>query len=148
MQAGRLHWRDERGMSMIELLIVILIVAVLTALAAGTFVEQRKRAEDRRATEAARTVRLAMEIHFHDHGSYAATRADLEELEPTIRSVAGLQLSATASTYTITVPSASGPDGGGPFTVERRAGGELRRGCGNPGHGSCRAEPDAQGNSW
>ncbi len=148
MRTGRLHWRDERGMSMIELLIVILIVAVLTALAAGIFVAQKRRAEDRRATEAVRTARLAMEVHHHEHDSYAATRADLERVEPAIRSVAGLQLSTAAGAYTITVPSTSGRDGGGPFTVERRADGELRRSCGNPGHGGCRAEPDAHGNSW
>ncbi len=135
-------------MSLVELLVVILIIAALTALAAGTFVEQKRRAEDRRAMEAVRTVRLAMEVHFHDHDSYAATRARLEAVEPTIRSVAGLQLSAAANDYTITVPSTSGRHGGGPFTVERRADGELVRSCGNPGHGGCRAEPDEQGNSW
>ncbi len=133
---------------MLELLVVILIVAVLTALAAGTFVEQRRRAEDRRAKEAVRTVRLAMEVHHHDRDSYAATRADLEALEPTIRSVQGLQLSTGAETYTITVSSTSGPDGGGPFTVERRRDGELRRRCGNPGQGGCLAEADEQGNFW
>ncbi len=148
MHAGRFHWRDERGISMIELLVVILIAAVLTALAAGTFVAQKRRAEDRRAMEAVRTVRLAMEVHHHDHDSYAATRADLEGLEPTIRSIAGLQILATAGAYTITVPSTSGRDGGGPFTVERRMDGALRRSCANPGHGGCRAQPDAQGNSW
>ncbi len=140
--------RDDRGLTMTELLIVILIIAVLATIALAVFLSTRSSAQDREAMAAVRTARVAMDVHQQNTGTYAATVADLVELDPSLSAARDLHVSGTATTFEVRVASAAGSRGGGTFTMERDAQGTITRTCANPGRGGCRPVADAAGNRW
>ena len=59
--------RDERGFTLTELLVVILIVGVLAAIAVPAFLGQRHRSEDSIAKTTARAATRAMIVYSQDH---------------------------------------------------------------------------------
>ena len=65
--------RDESGFTLVELLVVMLILGLLAAIAIPAFFNQRNKAKDASAKEAARTAETAIETFATDNGgSYAA----------------------------------------------------------------------------
>jgi type IV pilus assembly protein PilA len=141
----REHLRRADGFTLVELLVVLLILGVLAAVAMAAFINQRTKAQDAGAKTAATTATTAMLVWNGDHGDFSdATPALLTEIEPALGDARGLFVESTASAFTVRVDSA----GGGWFSVERSASGELQRSCGSPGEGACAADADAQGNRW
>ena len=65
----KLH-RDERGFTLIELMVVVLIIAILIAIAIPTFLGARQRAQDRAAQTDLRNGLLAAEVFYVDNESY------------------------------------------------------------------------------
>jgi prepilin-type N-terminal cleavage/methylation domain-containing protein len=132
----------ERGFTLIETLVVVLIVAILGAIAVATFTHQRSKAQDTEAKTAAVAVATALRIWHQEHGTYAgAGQAELAPIEPAIAGARGLVVDGTVDSYLISVASASAAAGGGPFEIEHRDG-ITRRSCGEPGRGGC---PDTGG---
>ena len=78
--------RDESGFTLVELLVVMLILGLLAAIAIPAFFNQRNKAKDASAKEAARTAETAVETFATDNGgSYAnATPAALQNIESTL----------------------------------------------------------------
>ena len=83
--------RDESGFTLVELLVVMLILGLLAAIAIPAFFNQRNKAKDASAKEAARTAETAIETFATDNGgSYAAAtparsaehRVDAERRQP------------------------------------------------------------------
>jgi type IV pilus assembly protein PilA len=73
---------DERGFTLIELMVVVLIIAILIAIAIPTFLGARKRAQDRAAQSDLRNALTAEKTFYTDFQSYAgATGADLASLQ-------------------------------------------------------------------
>jgi type IV pilus assembly protein PilA len=141
------RWKDQRGFTLIELLVVILIIGVLAAIALPAFLSQRTRAQDTDAKAAVRNARTTLETFHTDRGTYDTTTAELTDLEPTLADARNFSVTGTADSFTISVDSkASG--GGGSFSIELAPNGNVTRACSNPGHGGCRATPDAGGNLW
>jgi type IV pilus assembly protein PilA len=139
----RLALAGDRGFTMIEILCVMLILAILTAIAVPAFINQRQKGED---TEAARTIATAATTLASEHvqsSTYDLTAADLVAMEPSLARARALTVSGTESTYTISERS----DSGTLFTL-RHAGDAVLRTCSSPGHGLCKATPDAAGNRW
>jgi type IV pilus assembly protein PilA len=104
---------DERGFTLVELLVVMLIIGLLAAIAIPAFFNQRSKATDANAKEAAHTTQVAMETYATDNaGSYVgATVAKLQTIEPTVptgTAVAGKQSVALTGTGGTGVPSLSG----------------------------------------
>jgi prepilin-type N-terminal cleavage/methylation domain-containing protein len=129
--------KGEQGFTLIEILVVLLIITVLSAIAIPLLVSQRAKAHDTQAKTAARVALGAIEVYHQDHNSYAGADAPaLVAIEPALGEAPGLTVSGDADGFTISVESASGGHGGGPFTV-KRAGTTTVRGCGAPGHGGC-----------
>ena len=138
----------ESGMTLIEILVGCLIVAILMAIALPMFIDSKSNAEDAEAKAAARTARIALETFFTETETYVAAVPELVAIEPSLARARNLSVSATPETYRVSVESAAGARGGGTFTLLRAADGRITRTCANPGQGGCRSAPDARGNLW
>ena len=83
---ARLNGDKEAGFTLIELLVVMLILGILAAIALPAFFNQKEKAGDAKAKEAAHTAQVALETYSTDNnGSYlGATVAGLKKIEPTV----------------------------------------------------------------
>jgi type IV pilus assembly protein PilA len=137
--------RDERGFTLVELLVVILILGILAAIALPAFLTQRDKGHDVRARSTIRTAQTALRTYEIDNDTFNATRADLEAIEPSIGEASGdFTVVGTVDTFTINERSVSGTD----FTLTRDSDGKMTRTCSAPARGLCRASLDADGNRW
>jgi type IV pilus assembly protein PilA len=107
---------DDRGFSLIELLVVILILGILAAIAIPLFLGQKGKAVDAAAKEMARTGSQAAETYSTDHaGEYKGIEVSvLREYEPAIRASAGTNTDAYLSL-------AEGTEGGKGYKVTATA---------------------------
>jgi type IV pilus assembly protein PilA len=107
---------DDRGFSLIELLVVILIIGILAAIAIPLFLGQKGKAVDAAAKEMARTGSQAAETYSTDHaGEYKGIEVSvLREYEPAIRASAGSNNDAYLSL-------AEGTEGGKGYKVTAKA---------------------------
>jgi type IV pilus assembly protein PilA len=146
----RERFAGERGFSLIELLVVILIIGILAAIAIPSFLSQKGKAFDAQAKELARTAQTTAEtIATGNDGSYEkVTPAALHAEESTIditASTTNAYLNKAAGTktgYAVTVRAISGDE----FTISRGANGEVTRECVSaPGKSDCGG---AESSSW
>jgi type IV pilus assembly protein PilA len=135
---------DERGFTMVELLVCILIVAIMAAIALPAFLNQRAKGEDTEAKLALRTAATALRTFEMNESTFNATLGQLEAIEPALAEARDLRVTGTVDTFELIEESADGTI----FTLERDAGGEMTRDCSNPGYGLCRQDLDARGNRW
>jgi type IV pilus assembly protein PilA len=76
---------DEKGFTLIELMVVVLIIAILIAIAIPTFLGARSRANDRAAQSSLRNALTAAKTAFTDSSDYTgATVAGLAAIEPSL----------------------------------------------------------------
>jgi prepilin-type N-terminal cleavage/methylation domain-containing protein len=69
-QAAPAALRDERGFTLIEILIVVIVIAVLSAIAVSSYLGYRNRAHDAAAQEKVHQIVPAVHAYFVDHDSY------------------------------------------------------------------------------
>jgi type IV pilus assembly protein PilA len=81
--------RDERGFTLIELMVVVMIIAVLVALALPTFIGTRTRAQDRAAQSDVRNAFAAEKAYYSDTLTYTTVPAEMTAIEAAITYVAG-----------------------------------------------------------
>ena len=132
--------RDESGFTLVELLVVMLILGLLAAIAIPAFFNQRNKAKDASAKEAARTAETSMETYATDNGGVynsqaaAATVASLKNIESTLNDANLTTVTPTgAKSYWVGVTSSTGTE----FTIARSALGQTTFDCSAHGTAGC-----------
>lgn len=144
-QHPRVHTDDEKGFTLVEILVVTLIIAALAAIAIPSFLTQQNKANDAAAKTYARTLRTAEESYFSDNGAYTNDFTKLVAIEPTLADrpdgATDPTLTATgspAAAYSIEVKAKSGVK----YKVTRASNGAVVRSCDSPSKGGCTAASD------
>jgi type IV pilus assembly protein PilA len=119
--------QDEKGFTLIELLVVILIIGILAAIALPAFLGQRARAQDTAGKSAVREAQTAIETWYTDNQNYTTTKADLEEIESSLKAKPGNTLVVTpgADSYSLVVTAVTGNT----FTISKTSAGDVSRDC-------------------
>lgn len=101
--------RDERGFSLVELMIVVLIIGILIGISLPIFLVARQRAQDRTAQSNLRTGLAAALTHWAEAGDYDGfDTATAETIDPSFDwQPAGTQ--PTGSQITIQAPDSGDP---------------------------------------
>ena len=126
---------DESGFTLAELLVVVLIIGVLTAIAVPSFLNQKAKAEDGQAKVDARTAATTIESYYLEKDSYDADIANLEEIEQSLRNSTLTSVTGNDDRFTVTATSKSGTA----FSFTRRRNGNDVRRCDPAGDGGCPA---------
>jgi type IV pilus assembly protein PilA len=97
---------DERGFTLIELMVVVLIIAILIAIAIPTFLGARQRAQDKAAQSSLRNALTAAKTIYTDNEDYTqATPASLGNTEPSLTFVAGTADSTQPKQVSVSTPT-------------------------------------------
>ena len=145
---------DERGFSLIELLVAILVIGILASIAIASYLNQAQKGQDSAAKSQAKSLQTRVEDCATEHESYSRcdTAAELGDMikginfsepTPTPLSEQVAVEAAGARTYTITATSKSGHR----FSVQRTSGGSFVRTCVVKGKAGCRDDGGATG-AW
>lgn len=90
LNAMRRRREDEKGFTLIELMVVVLIIAILVAIAIPTFLGARKKAQDRAAQSDVRNALTAEKSYYVDSQAYTTSSATMETIEPSLAYVNAL----------------------------------------------------------
>jgi type IV pilus assembly protein PilA len=126
--------RDERGFSLIELLVVILVIGVLAAIALPMFLGKSEKASDADAKSIARDLVTYMDSCYVGKEDFrlCATQADSESPDLPWGTNPGqvTVTNATKTTYEIVAVSKAVTDGANhSFTIERSIAAGMTRSC-------------------
>jgi type IV pilus assembly protein PilA len=76
--------QDDKGFTLIELMVVVLIIAILIAIAIPTFLGLRERAQDRATQTELRDGLTAAKAYYTDDETYDGFLDEAEDIEPSL----------------------------------------------------------------
>jgi type IV pilus assembly protein PilA len=126
--------RGERGFTLIELMIVILVIAILAAIAIPSFLSKRQLGDDADAKSNARNLVTYMDACYTSKEDFTkcSTRADAEANDIEWGNAPGQVrvTDTTKTTYEVEAVSQAKTDGAShTFTITRSVGGGMVRSC-------------------
>jgi type IV pilus assembly protein PilA len=128
-------YEGQRGFSLIELLVVILIIGVLAAIALPAFLGQREKGQDSSAKSAVRNLVSGMESFYATNKTYVGAEDDDDVKKMGVLGTGDGQASVEASgqnSYIVVGHSASGNT----FQIAK-SGSTVNRTCQDSGEGAC-----------
>ncbi len=105
---------NQKGFTLVELLVVIAIIAILSTLAVVALNSARQKSRDAKRVSDIKQVQTALELYFGDQNAYptAATAVTLgDATHLTLSSTNGFAATAAGTTYMGNVPSNPSPNG-------------------------------------
>ena len=120
---GQARNSTDKGFTLLELLIVVALIAIITALAVPQFRHTPQKAKEAVLKEDLYTLRDVIDQHFTDKGKYPATLEDLVE-SGYIRKVPVDPITGSADTWQLEMAEMEeGEDAGGIYDVHSGASG-------------------------
>lgn len=108
MNSSPIQRREDKGFTLIELMVVVLIIAILLAIAIPTFLGAQNKAKDRSAQSSARNALTNAKTLYADTGSYIGVDdAALRSTEPSLTFL-GAAAPSTGPKEVSVMPLASG----------------------------------------
>ena len=102
--------KEQKGFTIVELLIVIVVIGILAALVLNTFSGVQKRARDTDRQNDMTQLATQLEVYYNDNGKYP-TNANLRDANPTTgwikTNLKGLDLNATVAPGTTPAANAN-----------------------------------------
>jgi type IV pilus assembly protein PilA len=100
MNSSPTQRREDKGFTLIELMVVVLIIAILLAIAIPTFLGAQNKAKDRSAQSSARNALTNAKTIYADGGVYATSTPETAPLN-SAAAVAALTISEPALTFLV-----------------------------------------------
>jgi type IV pilus assembly protein PilA len=131
---------DERGFTLAELLVVVLIIGLLAAIAIPAFISQTSKANDSAAKTQVGTLQTTEEAYANGNsGSFeGGSLTALQTLEPTLKDTATATAAVVGAPAKDTFEVSSTAKGSGDVYTLRNEKGNITRTCTTGGSGNSR----------
>jgi len=90
--------RKDRGFTIVELLVVIVVIGILAAITMVSYTGVTAKANTTKALSNAQSVQTILEVYYADNGNYPATTALVEGGSATTKLPAGIDVVPNAAT--------------------------------------------------